>query len=484
MLRPVLPEEVIEYDIHLPTAADPEQQCGAMRDWVATCCPFLSTFVWHREAFELRVEEGRVRGSVAFGDNISDEWFVVFLLVEISRAFPEAVVEMRDGDGQLLLIEAAMELPEWIDPDTSDHRVFVFRGELQLIGLPEEIEPERPFAPLHVTRNSGVHIVRTYGPQKLTRASDAVQACIERRLCEMPQKALIENHHYCLLVLPRALAAVLQLRPSVVARAVEAFYYRDEEEEKCLKDDRKARFGCATGVRVRVRLTRLLYVQLLQQTFPAPSARFKLPPESDPARKAAELGMKMTCGFELMWRTDGGKELLESLLQEAELRDGGVVVREATEKDTDSDASWMFVSPSDVDDLMTPLEAEAEQVKQMMDHAKSLRNFMEAESGMEGVDIQEDNDDKEELFDVQKFLHAMQRGLGLPEAEIEDEEAASVQEMMDEELSGYGRDQDYGEDLDLNLVEAIIKSHDASMGAAGPMSNLLQHLQSTKSPRK
>lgn len=116
-------------------------------------------------------------GSMAFGDNVEDEWFVVWLLLELTRAFPVtarsdlaglfpvchlclawpllyegngAVIAQRapllrpslasscilvlqqpliphcrvwDNDGEFLLIEAAYSLPRWLKPESAANRV-------------------------------------------------------------------------------------------------------------------------------------------------------------------------------------------------------------------------------------------------------------------------------------------------------------------------------------------------------------------------
>jgi hypothetical protein len=477
MLRPVvLDEDTIEYVVHLPRGADLELECQAMREKLWTCCPFLTSFVWQREPFALTVEEGRVCGSTAFGDSQNDEWFIVFLLVELSRMVPEAVVEVWDGDGQLLLIEAAMHLPEWLEPDTSEHRVFLFRGELQLVGMPEEGQAEQPFAPLRVTRESAVEIVRTYGPQRLTRASDAIQQCLAKRLAEMPQRALVENHHYCRLLLPLSLARALQQRPAIVAQAVEAFYYRDESEaQKLLRNRRELRFADESNVCVRVRFTRLLYVQMLQQSFDCPP-HMVLPPEKDPLRRAAELGARLVCGFELLWSSDAkARETLKPLLESVD------AVSEAEYDERDSDDSWMFVSPADVDDLLAPRESEAAQVKALMEQAMRVQEFVSYDSaGLDGAEPPEEEEEAGEEngdFDIRKFMNAVQRGLGLPESEIEDAGVLKQQQLMDAELQEHGLGENVAGDLNLNLVESIVKSHDDALWEQAPLQHLLRHMK-------
>jgi len=42
---------------------------------------------------------------VAFGDNVEDEWFVAWLVLELTRRFEGATARVWDDDGEFLLIE-------------------------------------------------------------------------------------------------------------------------------------------------------------------------------------------------------------------------------------------------------------------------------------------------------------------------------------------------------------------------------------------
>lgn len=64
-------------------------------------------------------------GVTEFGDNVEDEWFIVYLLKEITRTFSDVAVVVYDNDGQFILIEAAEHLPKWLDPDSSENRVCI-----------------------------------------------------------------------------------------------------------------------------------------------------------------------------------------------------------------------------------------------------------------------------------------------------------------------------------------------------------------------
>ena len=90
---------------HVGAAAEDAQAlCVELTNHVL---PRLESYIWQRDRFSLRVgarerppwqrgEQDAVLpptlwGSVAFGDNIEDEWFIVWLLLDITRRFRNLV---------------------------------------------------------------------------------------------------------------------------------------------------------------------------------------------------------------------------------------------------------------------------------------------------------------------------------------------------------------------------------------------------------
>lgn len=66
-----------------------------------------------------------LHGVTHYGDNVADEWFIVYLLCQLTRQIPNAIARVVDGDGEFLLIEAADILPKWANPDTCEQRVII-----------------------------------------------------------------------------------------------------------------------------------------------------------------------------------------------------------------------------------------------------------------------------------------------------------------------------------------------------------------------
>ena len=189
----------------------------------------LQGYIWQHEPFQLEVvvvEEGSqcLKGTTRFGDNIEDEWFVVYLLHEISRKVSGLSITVRDNDGEFLLIEAAYAIPRWLSPDNSENRVFIREGCVHLIG---PAVGKGKLKPLSVSEAVGV----MKGGKFVTKASGEVQEAVLRRIKEYPARARV-NMHKARCVVPLHVAHVLKNEPQLVSLAVDAFYRRDIDAMK------------------------------------------------------------------------------------------------------------------------------------------------------------------------------------------------------------------------------------------------------------
>lgn len=234
-------------------------------------------------------------GHLRFGDNLEDEWFVVFLLFEISKAFPNLSIRVWDSDGEFLLIESAFHLPKWLNPETSENRVFIRRGRLRII--PKSSFPSTP------SLEDALRFLACREDDSESLAPDAVQLHLSKKIGEYPQRAY-KNVHRVRVRVPLSVALVLRHEPCLISLAVEGFYDRDIDSMKYAARMEKflPRGKEEEMVEVVVRMSRAMYAQLVQQKFQAPS-RFPMPDRSNVVKYVeAELGMKITCGFEMMYQ--------------------------------------------------------------------------------------------------------------------------------------------------------------------------------------
>ncbi|CAN8008482.1 unnamed protein product [Ixodes pacificus] len=101
-----------------------------LESYTAKLFPLIASYIWQDEPFNLGVVEAQrdgmpphLEGITYFGDNVEDEWFVVYLLQQLTKEDQDLVVKVEDSDGEFLLIEAADHLPKWLNPETSENRM-------------------------------------------------------------------------------------------------------------------------------------------------------------------------------------------------------------------------------------------------------------------------------------------------------------------------------------------------------------------------
>lgn len=84
------------------------------REIFALRCSELEAQAWHRQTEEAPSRKDTsacLWGQTSYGDNVEDEWFIVWLLMELTRKLP-ITARIWDSDGEFLLTEAAYVLPE------------------------------------------------------------------------------------------------------------------------------------------------------------------------------------------------------------------------------------------------------------------------------------------------------------------------------------------------------------------------------------
>ncbi|XP_037997399.1 protein ecdysoneless homolog [Motacilla alba alba] len=302
--RPALPEDALRS--RLSAAAGPGgeallRRCAELA--LGRSAPLLAACVWQRQPLRLRSVPRRgetpahLGGTTVFGDNVEDEWFIVYLLREISREFPGLAASIDDNDGEFLLIEAADFLPKWLNAENSENRVFLYKGELHIIPPQEPSEQGwAPSAPCPTVPQ--VLALLSTRPEEFL-AAEPIRAALDKRLHGYPEK-IQASLHRARCFLPAGIAAVLRLRPSLLAAAVQAFYLRDPGELRACRRPFRT-FPAEQRVMALVTFTRCLYAQLVQQQFvPDRRSGYTLPAPSHPQYRAHELGMKLAHGFEML----------------------------------------------------------------------------------------------------------------------------------------------------------------------------------------
>ncbi|GES93477.1 protein ecdysoneless homolog [Rhizophagus clarus] len=262
---------------------------------------YLNGYIWQKDPFELRIFKNEsdpsypfLHGKTRFGDCIDDEWFIVFLLRQISLKYKETVISVSDSDGEFLLIEAAKQLPSWLDPSNSENRVYIYQNELHIIPLPKTPAEIFNIPAGKLSVDKAVGLIRNNNIN--TKVDINIQLAAFGKSNEFPQK-IQQNFHRARCHIPRKIAHILYQDPQLIAPAVEAFYTRDPIALKACQ--KMENFSPSASITVTVKFTKTLYAQMISQRF-LPPKPFKLPASTSKNFKAAELGMKLACGMEIL----------------------------------------------------------------------------------------------------------------------------------------------------------------------------------------
>ncbi|KAG2373862.1 hypothetical protein C9374_011747 [Naegleria lovaniensis] len=285
-------------------------------------------------------------GRIDFTETNIDEWFVTYLLMELSRKFQNRVViQIQDQDGEFLLIEAAMHIEEWMneDPQLTQNRVFIFNGQVHIL-------PDQPQTPSHAyyevfpvqTPIHNIHkaVEMVTREHKFSLANKGVQHSIKARLSSFPKEAHDYGTQRIACYLPLDIIKILDKHPQSISKAIYYWIHRNSVTEKFLNTCSRF-FPSPRSVNshtniasqnsssvvtftprdyftyVTVHVNRCQYVQLLAsriETIPPilqpiykPNAK-----RTEEQEQAYMFGLKILCGFEIYYQTERPLDLLES----------------------------------------------------------------------------------------------------------------------------------------------------------------------------
>ena len=305
-----LPEDCVEYTIYLVdsklTDLERREQLRPVQSAATKLTnKLLKDFIWQRENFRISLqrEEGRsfLRGRTNYGDSVEDEWLIVYILRELSRQFSGLWIRITDADGEFLLIEAANALPRWLNPEIADFRVWLNCGKLLIVPLEKLGGQDIEAKPGSLTLDQALNIIENQASKLLHLP--AVEAEAFYRLQKFP-KQISDSLHHALLTIPRKLAYILHENAAYISPAVEAFYLRDPIALRPLQSPHNTRlhFPPTDLVTMTVTFTKVGYAQLKSQQFaaPPPWLEYTSAEKDSKSHGRAEMGMKVTCGFEMM----------------------------------------------------------------------------------------------------------------------------------------------------------------------------------------
>uniref|UniRef100_A0A8I3N2K0 Ecdysoneless cell cycle regulator n=1 Tax=Canis lupus familiaris TaxID=9615 RepID=A0A8I3N2K0_CANLF len=443
-------EDTVEYHLFLipDELRDPEKHKEILQKYIERImtqfAPMLAPYIWQNQPFNLRYKPGKgnvpahMFGVTKFGDNIEDEWFIVYIVKQITKEFPELVARIEDNDGEFLLIEAADFLPKWLDPDNSANRVFFQRGELCLIPAPRKPGTMSWLPTTPPTVPQALNIISTH-PEEIL-ASESIRAAVNRRIRGYPEKIQASLHRaHCFL--PASIVALLKQHPRLVAAGVQAFYLRDPIDLRACRVFKT--FLPETRIMTSVTFTKCLYAQLVQQRFvPDRRSGYKMPPPSHPQYRAHELGMKLGLiegsaqyqarlemaknYFQLSVNRpesclamSPGEEIL-TLLQTMPF-DIEELKKEEANLPPEDDDQWLDLSPDQLDQLLQEVagkkEAEPTSKKEEQNYdlnqvSESMKAFISKVSTHKGAELPREPSEAPITFDADSFLNYFDKILG------------------------------------------------------------------------
>lgn len=520
-----LPEDCVEYIIRVIDAKQRADSTGTaarsrLNQMVKASNELkkkhLKDYIWQREAFELKVQpqpaippkqsqttsnedskRPHLRGRTNFGDSIADEWLIVYLLLELSKQFPDAWIRIYDTDGEFLLIEAAGALPKWLNPDIAENRVWINNGHLRIIPLPPSQTQAATSRNLSLT--DALDFIST-SPDKLI-ISPFIEDEAFHRIRDYPA-AIPASFHNALVTLPRNLAALLRTSPAYISPAIEAFYLRDPVSLRPLttKDISTLTFPPEDFVTVSVKFTKVGFAQLRSQVFDTPPAWVGVTPRLKDAK--VEMGMKVACGMEMLLadpQSQDKREVREMKMLLKDVEDGEEELPTdaeiATWEARQDDEAWLDIDYGEFENELSGRKGgkdrtnaekkgfgDANAQENLRKMVSRFEDFLNDDAaGAEGVDDDDIDDgdsdasgtdsaegeDKDVSFDEAEFERAMKEMMKMPPDELEtnglldEARKLALEDEKTAEPDGLGVDEDEEMKKVIQAMEKELKGHGA-----------------------
>jgi SGT1 protein len=259
-------------------------------------------------------KDGRLCGSLDYGDNVLDEWFLAWLMVDVVSSHRHNIVVALsdDGDGQFMLVEAASgAMPAWVRRVNSMRaRIWVHRGQVHVVPMPHSPAQlgKLPLA-LEIDSDSfderlAVDAVLA-GTWTRNEASGAIEQALLARTKGFPRAAIEGTRHRVRLVVTRNVAHAIAERPWLVTRAVDSYFSSSSSRRERLEHCDADRWQPAM-----VAMTRAHFALLMHDADDSGIDEFAAADERVPrptsARDAAavKLGVRLVVGVERLASAD------------------------------------------------------------------------------------------------------------------------------------------------------------------------------------
>jgi hypothetical protein len=290
----------------LTSGLDHISNLRTLAELAGQCNQFLQSqnYLWHHggDGPVFGVLVGRdgiphLRAYCIYGPNVQDEWMAIDFMFQMSQEIDHDVaISCWDvDDGQVILIQTANVLPNWLDEDPSDnHRYacFIRNGRIQLLQQP------------HISLPDALKNLQSQ-TNKASSSHPRIQNAINQWLDINRQNAHVQTAAF---VVPRKIATLMRKRPDLVHAVIQAFCKNIEESPPSISNHED-------WVWITHKLTRTNYAMartLVSKEWESSEFSPKLPMEvkrykrqcameaTPHLKHAVQLGVRLVVGFEFL----------------------------------------------------------------------------------------------------------------------------------------------------------------------------------------
>ncbi|CAJ1942740.1 unnamed protein product [Cylindrotheca closterium] len=274
-----------------------------------------------------------LRAYCNYGPCVQDEWMAVDIMFRLSELLDHDVaISCWDiDDGQVILIQTADVLPDWLDEDPTDnHRnaCFIRNGRLQIIQNP------------HLSLKDALQHLHEQ-PKAQPSSHPMIHNSILHWLEINRQHVHVQK---CAFVIPRKIATLIRERPDLVHFAMQTFCKHIEDKPPSIQHHEDWVWTTHRISRTNYAMARTMVSQEwkspeLMPSLPVEAKRYKRQcnMEATPHLKhALELGVRLVVGFELLLQSS-----VDPTAREVKLAHWTRIAQEGNGSDS---SSWILES--------------------------------------------------------------------------------------------------------------------------------------------
>lgn len=376
--------------------------------------------------------------------------------------------------------------------------------------IPDQVSRDTPeaskFPPCGIKLQEALRFIEER--QSMLLHSSLIEAEAFFRVQKFPGQ-IAENHHHSMIMVPRKLAYILNHQADYISPAVEAFYLRDPISLRPLQTSDKSKlfFPPEDMVTVSVKFTKVGFAQIRSQQFSFPvswQGHWSIENHIK-SNERVEIGMKLTCGFEMMLSDPHNMDnssvreinlLLDDLVTgQDDLPSNAEISSWGNREDNDS---WLDV---DFEQLENELRGKSSKDQARTAYGfgdrtaqENLRkivarfeDFLNDEgAGFDGAEFDtmdgedgdssekttsdetdSDEEDKEISFDEEQFNQMMREMMGIPANEAGNANPQSSSEDGSDEAHASGSTAKGVEDDDEISIQEMMKAMEMELTGAG-----------------